>query len=157
VRTLAIDGESAIPVGELVLVAAKSEPGTWYAVEAGRCSCKGFTYRGACRHLAIAVEARMLAGFATDCTPLAPTRPVEDAPLAHGPRGLTDTEIIAFGQQPGAKSIAVENFLSTLDLTFPLFAHRRNMNADAREYGWNTGTIRAITAGLALAYSEVQS
>lgn len=55
--TQLIEGEMVIHVGPEVLVASKSEPGVWWIVDGGRCSCPGFTYRNTCRHLAPALEA----------------------------------------------------------------------------------------------------
>jgi hypothetical protein len=52
-----IDGEQALNLGFAVLVASKSEPGAWYEVRDGRCTCKGYQYRGKCRHLAVAAQA----------------------------------------------------------------------------------------------------
>jgi len=49
--------EQAIFIGPATLVASKSAPGEWNVVEGGRCSCKGFQYRGTCRHLAVAAQA----------------------------------------------------------------------------------------------------
>jgi hypothetical protein len=44
------------------LVPSQSTPGVQYYVnaEATRCSCKEFSYRGACRHLRIVLEANAL-------------------------------------------------------------------------------------------------
>jgi hypothetical protein len=44
------------------LVPSQSDPGTRYFVsgDLARCSCKGFSYRGTCRHLGIVSEAMVL-------------------------------------------------------------------------------------------------
>lgn len=55
-----ISGEQVIFIGPAALVASKSNPGRWFIVEDGRCTCPGYTYRGTCRHLAPALEAAEL-------------------------------------------------------------------------------------------------
>jgi len=52
-----INGERVLVLADVTLVASCSEPGTWHHVQGGRCDCKGFTYRGKCRHLGVADEA----------------------------------------------------------------------------------------------------
>ncbi|MDQ3830379.1 MAG: SWIM zinc finger family protein [Candidatus Tectomicrobia bacterium] len=44
------------------LVPSRSTPGVQYFVnaDATRCTCKGFAYRGACKHLRIVLEAKVL-------------------------------------------------------------------------------------------------
>jgi len=44
-------GEQVILGTNGALVASKSQPGVWYVVRLGACQCKGFTYRGHCRHV----------------------------------------------------------------------------------------------------------
>lgn len=46
-----VAGEQVLDLGELVLVASKSEANVWHEVQGGRCDCKGYQYRGRCRHL----------------------------------------------------------------------------------------------------------
>jgi hypothetical protein len=55
-----IDGETVIFLGPAVLVKSKSQPETWYSVEAGRCTCPGYQYRKTCRHLGPAALATEL-------------------------------------------------------------------------------------------------
>ncbi len=44
------------------LVSSKSEPGAWHSVKNGACDCKGYQYRGRCRHLgAVAAAAGQVA------------------------------------------------------------------------------------------------
>ncbi len=51
VTTEIVTGETVIKLADRVLVASKSEPGKWYEVVAGACDCKGYQYRGICRHV----------------------------------------------------------------------------------------------------------
>jgi hypothetical protein len=60
IRQQQIDGETVLYFGPAALVASKSEPGAWHSVEDGRCTCDGYTYRGTCRHLAVAARAAEL-------------------------------------------------------------------------------------------------
>ncbi len=50
------------------LVPSQREAGVQYFVnaDATRCSCKGFSYRGACRHLGMVIEAQHLIGEILD-------------------------------------------------------------------------------------------
>jgi hypothetical protein len=50
------------------LVPSQSDPGTRYFVnaDATRCSCRGYSFRGACVHLRIAAEAMRLIGEILD-------------------------------------------------------------------------------------------
>jgi hypothetical protein len=59
IRTQHIGAELAIDLGEFVLVASVTAPDAWHEVREQRCTCKGFGYRGHCRHLAVAVQAQM--------------------------------------------------------------------------------------------------
>lgn len=56
VREESAGGERFVRVGATLLVASKSEAGTWHRIEDGRCDCRGFQYRGACRHLVAAAR-----------------------------------------------------------------------------------------------------
>jgi hypothetical protein len=60
IRTQLVDDELAIDLGAFVLVASKTEPGGWYEVRPGHCTCAGFEHRGTCRHLQVADKARMV-------------------------------------------------------------------------------------------------
>jgi hypothetical protein len=51
VKQIEVNGEKIIAGGNGALVASKSEPGGWHVVQRGRCDCKGYQYRGQCRHL----------------------------------------------------------------------------------------------------------
>ena len=64
-------------------------------------------------------------------------------------RELTGKEIEEFANRPGAKKIAVENFLMSMgtDLTIAM----GNLGVDAKQYGWNQDTINAILEGMWLA------
>lgn len=62
-------------------------------------------------------------------------------------------EIMKLALTPGAKSIAVENFLTSIDRTMPVFFHLQNLAADARSYRWNAATVTAIKAGLKVIYT----
>lgn len=51
-----IAGETFIRMGETLLVASKSEPGVWHHIADAHCDCKGYQYRGHCRHIAASLE-----------------------------------------------------------------------------------------------------
>src|SRR5947209_618661 len=46
-----IEGDETIALGDLVLVASRSKPGTWYPVVDGHCPCTGYGFRYTCRHI----------------------------------------------------------------------------------------------------------
>lgn len=56
VREEEAGGERFMRLGSALLVASKSEAGIWHRIEGGRCDCRGFQYRGACRHLVAAAR-----------------------------------------------------------------------------------------------------
>jgi hypothetical protein len=60
---------------------------------------------------------------------------------------VSPAKIASLAFRKGVKSVAVENFLGSIDgLTrSEAFA---NLNADARSYGWNAATVRAISDGI---------
>lgn len=64
-------------------------------------------------------------------------------------RKLTNKEIEEFANRPGAKKIAVENFLMSMgeDLTNAM----GNLGLDAKSYKWNRETINAVLEGMLLA------
>lgn len=51
VRQLKWNDEQIIIGGNGALVASKSEPNAWHVVKSGHCDCKGYAYRGHCRHV----------------------------------------------------------------------------------------------------------
>lgn len=51
VKQVEVNGEQVILGANGALVKSKSQPGAWYVVRAGCCQCKGFAYRGHCRHV----------------------------------------------------------------------------------------------------------
>src|SRR5436309_1019297 len=57
IRELEIRGDRVMLTNGKALVASKSEPGVWYAVEDGACTCRGFSYRAQCRHILAGAEA----------------------------------------------------------------------------------------------------
>ncbi len=66
---------------------------------------------------------------------------------------LTSQQIEEFASRKGAKRIAVENFLCSLFDSDEREA-LMNLHADARSYGWNAATIRAIHDGIKLASKQ---
>ena len=63
-------------------------------------------------------------------------------------------EVVRYACRPGAKAVAVENFLTSADSTIPLELHLQNLQADARSYKWSNATVQAIRAGLFEEYKE---
>ncbi len=57
VKQIEVNGDQVIVGGNGALVASKSEPGNWHIVRNGACDCRGFEFRGHCRHIAAAVQA----------------------------------------------------------------------------------------------------
>jgi hypothetical protein len=66
-------------------------------------------------------------------------------------RKLTSSEIENLAATPGAKRIAVENFLSTVHYNPTLTCALRNLNMDAELYKWKSETVKAIKTGIKLA------
>lgn len=54
IRETEAGGEKFMTLGSTLLVASKSKAGEWYQITNATCSCPGFRYRGACRHVAAA-------------------------------------------------------------------------------------------------------
>jgi hypothetical protein len=70
------------------------------------------------------------------------------------PRRLTHEEIDKLASGPKVRRIAVENFLGTLPLGIGEEGNMINLDSDARSYGWNSQTRRAIERGIRLAFKE---
>ena len=64
-------------------------------------------------------------------------------------RNLTSEEIAKFSSRKGVKAIAVGNFLCSMGDNSS-YAYG-NLEMDARLYRWNAATVKAISAGIALA------
>lgn len=64
-------------------------------------------------------------------------------------RRLTSEEITKLASRVGVKKIAVENFLMSMGENHS--DARSNLSVDARSYKWNSATVKAIRAGIALA------
>jgi hypothetical protein len=58
---------------------------------------------------------------------------------------LTAARINQLASRKGVKKIAVENFLSTMGSRDDALV---NLGEDARSYGWNAATQRAIRTGI---------
>ncbi len=65
----------------------------------------------------------------------------------------TYEEIVRVAHVVGAKRAAVEDFISSLDVSMPQWFHLKNLNDDAVAYGWGKATIDAIKMGIKLAYT----
>ncbi len=65
---------------------------------------------------------------------------------------LTNEQIEKLASRQGARRIAVENFLGTIDSMDGLGAVLCNMRADARSYNWNALTVEAIRRGIELLF-----
>ena len=66
--------------------------------------------------------------------------------------GPKDIQKLATG--PWVKTIVVENFLSSLDNALPMGGHLESLKADAKSYGWNAATVRAIRDGILRMYKK---
>lgn len=66
---------------------------------------------------------------------------------------LSMDRIAELSVRPGANTIAVENFLISMDGLTPGEA-MANLEQDVRAYKWNTATGRAIQQGIAEAHDE---
>jgi len=64
-------------------------------------------------------------------------------------RKLTLKEIEKFSSRKGARKIAVENFLATMEPGYVVAA--MNYRADARAYRWGRATCKAIEGGIKMA------
>jgi hypothetical protein len=58
VNTIQVGTDQVILGGNGALVSSRSVPGSWHLVKGGQCDCKGFEFRGKCRHVAAVVDAR---------------------------------------------------------------------------------------------------
>lgn len=66
---------------------------------------------------------------------------------------LTYGRLAELASGPGVRRIAVENFLGSISGSgMAEWEHLVNLAADARVYGWNAATVKAIRVGLALIY-----
>lgn len=64
-------------------------------------------------------------------------------------RSLTDKEIQILSNTPGARKIAVENYLWSMGEDE--WIARANLELDRKLYGWNEPTYRAIKKGIEIA------
>jgi hypothetical protein len=65
-------------------------------------------------------------------------------------------EIENFASKHGANESVVETFLSTVGQAGTEEGALLNLYYDARLYNWNILTVKAIEAGIKLAYKEVK-
>lgn len=65
-----------------------------------------------------------------------------------------DVIIATLAGQPKARRIAVNNFLSSIDMTMPIAFHLMNLEDDAQSYQWNPETVNAIKRGLFILFRE---
>lgn len=70
---------------------------------------------------------------------------------------LSGIEIEEFASRRGAHKKDVEYFLYTVGQPSNEEGALMNLYYDARLYGWNISTIRAIEAGIHLAYAEKEA
>lgn len=55
-KEITAGGEVFMTLGSTLLVKSKSVADHWYRIEDARCSCKGFEFRGVCRHITASLE-----------------------------------------------------------------------------------------------------
>ena len=67
---------------------------------------------------------------------------------------LSAMDIGEFASLPGVNEKAVESFLYSVGQPGTKEGALLNLYYDARLYGWNISTVRAIEAGIQLAYAE---
>ena len=67
-------------------------------------------------------------------------------------RELTSVEIDKLASKKGARRVAVENFLGTLDASIGYGGNMRNAWADRDSYQWKSPTIAAIESGIRKAF-----
>ena len=65
---------------------------------------------------------------------------------------LTADQVKELAHMPGARRIAVENFLGSMDMADPKMIHLANCELDAGLYRWNRATRGAIRRGIQMAY-----
>jgi hypothetical protein len=65
---------------------------------------------------------------------------------------LSAEEIEKFASRPGARRIAVENFLGSVPLEIGFDQNFLNLMKDAELYNWNASTVHAIRNGLKLMF-----
>ena len=58
VQQIQVKGEQIILGSRGALVASQSQPGGWHVVRDGQCDCRGFQYRGRCRHVTAVAAAQ---------------------------------------------------------------------------------------------------
>jgi len=68
------------------------------------------------------------------------------------PRKLTDDELDELASRPGARRLAVVNFLFSIPPSATLARMRANLELDTGLYQWNAETVCAIREGLRRAF-----
>lgn len=71
---------------------------------------------------------------------------------AYSMKVLTEEQLKKLTSRDKVKKIAVENFLCSLSGNKT--ADLMNVSLDAKSYGWNKETIKAIKDGITLAYNS---
>lgn len=54
------------------------------------------------------------------------------------------------------KNVAAENFLISLDRSYPKYTHILNANLDAQRYGWDWDTFKEILDGIDEIYDKIR-